>query len=55
MARIYLTDFARDYAALNALWPGSFATQRLPACTTVGVAALGLGALIEIDLIARRP
>jgi len=55
MARIYLTQFERDYAALNALWPSFFAEGRLPARTTVGVTALAVGALIEIDLVARRP
>lgn len=55
MARIYLTEFKRDYAALNALWPSFFPSGKLPARTTVGVTALAVGALVEIDLIARRP
>lgn len=55
MARIYLTHFERDYAALNALWPSFFAAGKLPARTTVGVTALAVGALVEIDLVARRP
>ncbi|WP_204251271.1 RidA family protein [Elioraea rosea] len=55
MARIYLTAFERDYAALNALWPSFFASGRLPARTTVGVTALAYGALVEIDVVARRP
>lgn len=55
MARIYLTYFERDYAALNAIWPGFFVPGRLPARTTVGVTALAVGALVEIDLVARRP
>lgn len=55
MARIYLTQFERDYAALNALWPSFFAPGKLPARTTIGVTALALGALVEIDLIAKRP
>lgn len=54
MARIYLTEFARDYAALNAIWPSFFAPGRLPARTTVGVTGLAYGALVEIDLVARR-
>ena len=54
MARIYLTEFERDYAALNALWPSFFEPGRLPARTTVGVTALAVGALVEIDLIACR-
>ncbi|WP_210246893.1 RidA family protein [Devosia ginsengisoli] len=55
MARIYLTQFERDYAALNALWPSFFAPGKLPARTTVGVTALAVGALVEIDLVAKRP
>jgi 2-iminobutanoate/2-iminopropanoate deaminase len=55
MARIYLTQFERDYAALNALWPSFFEAGRLPARTTVGVTALAVGALVEIDLVAKRP
>jgi 2-iminobutanoate/2-iminopropanoate deaminase len=55
MARIYLTNFERDYAALNALWPSLFAVNMLPARTTVGVTALAVGALVEIDLVASRP
>lgn len=54
MARIYLTHFERDYAALNAIWPGFFAPGKLPARTTVGVTGLAVGALVEIDLVARR-
>jgi len=54
MARIYLTQFDRDYDALNALWPSFFEAGKLPARTTVGVTALAVGALVEIDLVARR-
>ena len=54
MARIYLTHFERDYAALNALWPSFFEPGKLPARTTVGVTALAVGALVEIDLVVRR-
>ena len=55
MARIYLTAFERDYDGLNAAWPGFFEAGKLPARTTIGVTALALGALVEIDLVARRP
>ncbi|GLQ12023.1 reactive intermediate/imine deaminase [Devosia yakushimensis] len=55
MARIYLTEFERDYDALNALWPGFFEPGKLPARTTIGVTALAVGALVEIDLVAKRP
>lgn len=55
MARIYLTQFERDYQALNNLWPTFFEAGKLPARTTVGVTALAVGALVEIDLVAARP
>lgn len=55
MARIYLTAFERDYAGLNLVWPSFFEVGKLPARTTIGVTALAVGALVEIDLVARRP
>ena len=55
MARIYLTAFERDYAGLNAVWPNYFEAEKLPARTTIGVTALAVGSLVEIDLVARRP
>ena len=54
MVRIFLTDFERDYAAMNALYQTYFSPGRLPARTTVGVTGLARGAIIEIDLIAKR-
>jgi len=55
MARIYLTRFKQDYAAMNETYRGYFAQDRLPARTCVGVTGLAYDALIEIDLVARRP
>ncbi len=55
MARIYLTQFERDYQAMSAVWVENFEPGKLPARTTVGVTGLAVGALVEIDLIARRP
>jgi len=55
MARIYLTRFERDYAQMNAVWVKNFEAGKLPARTTVGVTGLAVGALVEIDLVARRP
>ena len=55
MARIYLTRFKEDYAALNETWRGYFAEGRRPARTCVGVTGLAYDALVEIDLVARRP
>lgn len=54
-ARVYLTHFDRDYAAMNATYAAYFAPGRLPARTCVGVSGLAVNALVEIDLVARRP
>lgn len=51
-SRVYLVNFA-DYAAMNAVYQSYFAPGRLPARTCVGVTGLALGALVEIDLVAR--
>lgn len=53
--RCYLTEFERDYAAFNATYQSYFPIERRPARTTVGVTALAVGALVEIDCLARRP
>ncbi|MEO0958417.1 MAG: RidA family protein [Pseudomonadota bacterium] len=53
--RCYLTHFERDYAAFNEAYAAFFPSDRLPARTTVGVTALAVGALVEIDCLARRP
>ena len=53
--RCFLTEFDRDYAAFNATYETYFPRDRRPARTTVGVTALAVGALVEIDCIARRP
>ena len=53
-ARVYLTHFERDYSAMNAVYQSYFAAGRLPARTCIGVTGLARGALVEIDLLARR-
>lgn len=54
--RIYLTEFERDFAAFNAVYVRYFPQDRpLPSRTTVGVAALGRKALVEIDLVCFKP
>jgi 2-iminobutanoate/2-iminopropanoate deaminase len=53
--RIFLTDFKRDYAAMNAIYATYFAADRRPARTTVGVTALARDGIVEIDMIAVRP
>jgi 2-iminobutanoate/2-iminopropanoate deaminase len=53
--RVFLTRFEQDYAPMNAVYRGYFPPDRLPARTCVGVTGLARGALVEIDLIARKP
>ncbi len=53
--RAYLTEFERDYAAFNATYQTYFPEDRRPARTTIGGTALAVGALVEIDCVARRP
>ncbi|WFR99342.1 RidA family protein [Rhizobium tumorigenes] len=55
MARIYLTHFDDDYAAMNEVYRSYFPEGRLPARTCVGVTGLAYNARIEIDLVAKRP
>lgn len=53
-ARVYLTHFERDYEPMNAVWRTYFAPGRMPARTCIGVTGLARGALVEIDLLARK-
>ncbi len=53
--RCYLTEFERDYAVFNKTYQSFFPQQRRPARTTIGVTALAVGALVEIDMLAKRP
>jgi 2-iminobutanoate/2-iminopropanoate deaminase len=48
---VYLTDMGA-FAAMNAVY-GHFFEAPYPARTTVAVAALPLGALVEIEMLAR--
>jgi len=54
-ARVFLTEFERDYERMNTIYASYFPPDRRPARTCVGVTALARGCLVEIDLIARRP
>lgn len=54
MARAYLRHFDRDYAAFNAVYKSFFVEGKLPARTCIGVTGLAKGALVEVDLVARR-
>jgi 2-iminobutanoate/2-iminopropanoate deaminase len=49
---VYLTDMV-NFAAMNRAYQRRFAAP-YPARTTVAVAGLPLGALVEIELVARR-
>ena len=53
-ARVYLTRFDRDYAEMNDTYRSYFPEGRLPARTCVGVSGLAVGALVEIDMVARK-
>jgi reactive intermediate/imine deaminase len=53
-ARVYLTEFDRDYAAMNETYQSFFAEGKLPARTCIGVTGLAVGALVEIDVVAKR-
>jgi len=53
--RVYLTEFKRDYAAMNETYKSYFPADRLPARTCVGVTGLARDALVEIDMVAKRP
>ncbi|WP_424975455.1 RidA family protein [Dinoroseobacter sp. S124A] len=53
--RCYLTEFERDFDAFNAVYKTYFADGVRPARTTIGVTALAVGALVEVDMVARRP
>jgi len=54
-ARVFLTHFQRDYAAMNAVYASYFPADRRPARTCIGVTGLARDGLVEIDFIAKRP
>lgn len=53
-ARVFLARFEQDYERMNKVYAAYFPAHRRPARTCVGVTALARGALVEIDLVARR-
>jgi reactive intermediate/imine deaminase len=55
MTRIYLTRFREDYTTMNEIYQQYFPPDRRPARTCVGVTGLAYDALIEIDLVCKRP
>jgi len=52
--RIFLRHFDEHYERMNAVYATYFPGERRPARTCVGVTGLARGALVEIDMIARR-
>ena len=54
-ARVYLTDFKGDYAVMNETYASYFPSDRRPARTCIGVTGLARDALVEIDMVAKRP
>jgi 2-iminobutanoate/2-iminopropanoate deaminase len=49
---VFLTDM-KDFTAMNEVYKSQF-NEPYPARTTIGVAALPLGAQVEIEMIARK-
>jgi len=54
-SRVYITHFERDYEVMNQTYMQFFETGKLPARTCIGVTGLAVNALVEIDMVARRP
>jgi 2-iminobutanoate/2-iminopropanoate deaminase len=52
--RVFLTNFKRDYEAMNEVYGGVFTGDRRPVRTCVGVTDLVRDALIELDCVAKR-
>lgn len=52
--RVYITEFKRDYEAMNDAYKSYFPPGRLPARTCIGVTGLARDALVEIDMVAKR-
>jgi 2-iminobutanoate/2-iminopropanoate deaminase len=50
-AGVFLTNMS-DYVAMNGIYAKYF-SQPFPARTTIGAAALPLGACVEIDLVVK--
>ena len=52
--RVFLRHFDEHYDRMNAVYASYFPPERRPARTCIGVTGLARGALVEIDMIARR-
>ena len=53
--RIYIAEFERDYDVMNDAYKSYLPSDRLPARTCIGVTGLARAALVEIDMVAKRP
>ncbi len=53
-ARVYITDFETNYPRMNEVYASYFPADRRPARTCIGVTGLARGAMVEIDLLAKR-
>ena len=53
MARVFCVDFGANFPHVNRAWEAAFADVPPPARTSIGVAALPLAALVEIDFPGR--
>ena len=49
LARLYVVDLPKHFADVNRAWEGTFGAEAPPARTSVGVVALPLGALVEME------
>ena len=50
--RVYLVNF-QNFNDMNTVYESYFMPKKLPARTCIGVTGLAVGALVEIDLIAK--
>ena len=53
--RVYITEFKRDYEDMNNTYKSYFSADRRPARTCIGATGLARDALVEIDMVAKRP
>lgn len=53
LARVFLADFGQ-FDAFNSVWSSQFTPDTAPARTSLGVQALPLGALVEIEFVFLR-
>jgi reactive intermediate/imine deaminase len=52
--RVFLRHLDEHFDRMNAVYASYFPPERRPARTCIGVTGLARGALVEIDMIARR-